>query len=104
MIGTIMESAVTITETMTVAKMMTVKAMTEMITDTIMDTDPSLTMTIINMSISKIIGITVIGIPGIHGNTIKVETPITRDMVVTKDIITNYSSCSMMVLILLCSQ
>jgi hypothetical protein len=97
MIEMVMANAVTITATMTVAKMMTVTAMTEMITGTIMDTDPSPTMTITNMSISSIISIRVIGIHGSHGNTTKVETPIIRDMVVTKDIITNCSSCSMMV-------
>jgi hypothetical protein len=96
MIGAIMANAVAITATMTETKMMTVKAMTEMITDTTMDTDPSPTMTIINMSISTITGMTVIGIPGILGNTIKVETPITRGMVVTKDSTTNYFSCLMM--------
>jgi len=45
---------------------------------------------------SIIIDITVIGIRGIRGNSIKVVTPIMRDMVIMKDIITNCFSCSMM--------
>jgi hypothetical protein len=53
-------------------------------------------MIIIGMSIFIAINIMAIGIRGIRGNTIKENTLITEDMVVTKGIITNCSSYLMM--------
>jgi len=105
MIGrVIMENAATTMATKTVVKMITVKTVTETITAIIMDIDQSLAMIIINMSISTIIIIMVIGIRGIHGNTIKEKTPTILDMGVTKDITTNCFSCLMTASMRLCSR
>jgi hypothetical protein len=73
------------------------KTVIETITVTILDIGQRPVMIIIRMSISKIIDITVIGIRGIRGKSIKEVTPIMRDMAIMKDIITNCFSCSMMV-------
>ena len=93
------KAAVMVLATRTVVKMTTVTTMMdmEMITITILDIGQSPVMIIIRMSISIIIDITVIGIHGIRGNSIKEATPIMRDMAIMKDIITNCFSCSMMV-------
>jgi hypothetical protein len=76
--------------------MMTVKPTERMITGTILDIGPNPAMIIIGMSIFIAINIMAIGIRGIRGNTIKENTLITEDMVVTKGIITNCSSYLMM--------
>jgi hypothetical protein len=92
----IMANAVTIMATKIVVKMVTIKAMTGMITDIIMGIDQSPDMITTTMSISNVINMMVIGIRGIHGNTLNEDTPIIQDMVITKNIITNYFSCLMM--------
>jgi hypothetical protein len=99
------KAVVTIVVTKTVMEMMikavvmvvAIKTVVEMITVTILDIGQRPAMIIIRMSISIIIDITVIGIHGIRGNSIKETTPIMSDMAIMKDIITNCFSCSMMV-------
>jgi len=92
------KAAVMVLTTRTVVKMTTETTLVdmEMITVNILDIGQSLAMIIISMSISKIIDITAIGILGIRGKGIKEVTPIMRDMVIMKGIITNCFSCSMM--------
>jgi hypothetical protein len=75
MIGRVIKAkAVTAMTTRTVIGMITVKATEKMITDTILDIGQSPAMIIIGMSISTNTNITAIGIRGIRGNTIEVET------------------------------
>lgn len=91
------ENTGTITAINTAVTMTTMNTMAEMITGAIVDIGRSLFIIItITMSTSTATDMTVIGIRGNHGSTTKAETPTMPDMVIMKDTITNWFSCSMM--------